>query len=149
MATNSKREQIIVANKTLVESISSISTVTRTLQDYSDLQEYASTQFPVCAVVGRLPKFDEKLSRRTCVVDKVKAELKIDFYVYIHANVNPDTQVSTIADDLFAKLYTDQTRGNLVTKTLVKLEENLNYWSPFVAFKGTVIHEYYHDTTGI
>ena len=77
MADNSKREQIILANKVLLETVSSITTVKRTLQSHSDLQEFAGPQFPLCAIVGRLPDPQEKKSGRDVVVDQLISELKI------------------------------------------------------------------------
>ena len=55
LAENSKREQIILQLISELEEIESIATVIRRMQRYADLQAFAVTQFPVIAVVGRLP----------------------------------------------------------------------------------------------
>ncbi len=150
MAENSKRELIIVSDKTIVEAVDSITTVKRTVQQYSDLQDMSSRQFPVCAVVGRMPV--PKVHRNSrCTIDQITSTLKVDIFTYIQQNVESkiDTDISNIADDLYAALYTDQHRGGLVTKSEVQVHEEPNYWAPFAAFKITVIHEYVHGTEGI
>lgn len=149
MSTDSKREQIIIANKTLVESVSSITSVVRTWQSHSDLESFAVTQFPVCAIIGRMPKFLEKKSNRVTNVDQIISELKVDILTYVQVNENMDTSISNICDDLFQTLYTDQERGGLVFDTVLELDENQQVWPPFAAFKITAIHRYIHDTTGI
>jgi hypothetical protein len=149
MAANSNREQIIEANKTIVEGVSAVKTVKRTLLEYSDLQEFALTQLPVAAVVGRMPVPVEKHTMRTGDVDQIKSKLNVDIFVYIQANDNADVEISSLMDDLWAALYADQSRSGLVISTEVKVEENPEYWAPFAAFKITVEHYYVHSTGGI
>ena len=150
MAENSKRERIIVADQTIVESVASITTVGRTVLQYAKLQEYSSKQFPVCAVVGRMPVPTVHRSTR-CSVDQIVSELKVDVFTYLQQNVESkiDTDISNISDDLFAALYTDQQRGGLVVKSEVQIHEEHEYWTPFAAFKITIVHQYVHGTEGI
>jgi len=150
MAENSKREQIILYVVNLLKEISSIGTVVRKMQAYSDLESFALPQFPVAAVVGRLPVPGPKVSgRKPGGVEIIQSSLAVDIFVYIQDNVNPDTAISTIADDIWVKLYADQTKGNLVISTTLELDENHAYWEPFVAFKLTDNSIYVHDTGGI
>jgi hypothetical protein len=150
MAENSKREQIILWIVSLLEDISSISTVTRKMQAYSDLEEFALPQFPVAAVVGRLPvPLEKKSGRKAGGVEIVRSKLAVDIFVYIQDNVNPDSAISTIADDIWVKLYADQLKGGLVIDTTLNIDENHAYWEPFVAFKITDNSIYVHDTGGI
>lgn len=150
MADTSKREQIIVATQTLVESLESIKTTVRTIPEYSDLQDYALTQLPVAAIVGRLPQPTEKNSgRRSAEVLQIKSRLIIDLFIYFEANVNADSEVSRLLNDLWVVLYQDQSRGGLVLDTKITAQEDTQRWAPFVAFKISCIHNYIHDTGGI
>ncbi len=155
MAANSKRERIIAKVVTLLETLATIETVVRRKQTYSELDDFAVTQLPVAAVVGRMPKSSSSgvsthISRRTSV-DIVISELRIDVYVYAQDKETPDTTISDLADDLWALLYADQTLGmkGTVVSLRLELEENPEYWEPFLAFKLTVVVKYKHDTGGI
>lgn len=155
MAANSLREQIIVHVVDLVEDVSSIKTVVRVKQSYSDLQQFAVTQLPLAAVVGQLPRpvpaggrLGSHKSTRSCM-DVFISDLPVDIYVYGQELDNPDTLVSILADDIWAKLYEDQYMGGLVISVWVSFEEQLEYWHPYVAFKATVTVKYKHTTGGI
>lgn len=150
MAANSMREQIIVYVKDKVAELASIKTVSRVKQTYSQLQQFAVTQFPLVAVVGRLPLPVEKVSGRTRVkIDLIISELPIDLYVYFQDKVTPDETLSNLLDDLWSKLYEDETMGDLVISTLLTVDEEPEYWEPFVAFRITVKVKYKHTTGGI
>ena len=150
MAANSKRERIILADVAIVETIDAITTTVRTLQSYSDLESFAITQFPVAAIVGRLPVPNNKHSRRySAAVDQCISDLRVDIFVYFMNNEDADTQLSSLLDDLFAALYTNQSRNDLCLSTVLELTENNEVWHPFAAFKLTCVHTYQHDTGGI
>ena len=150
MAANSIREQIIVYVKDKVGELASIKTVSRVQQTYSQLQQFAVTQFPVVAVVGRLPVPVEKVASRTRVkIDLIISELSIDLFVYFQDKVNPDQTLSNLLDDLWSKLYADEEMGRLVISTLLTADEQAEYWEPFVAFRVTVKVKYKHTTGGI
>lgn len=150
MAANSIRERIIVYVKGKVGEVSSIKTVSRVQQTYSQLQQFAVTQLPLVAVVGRLPVPVEKVSSRTRVkIDLIISELSIDLLIYFQDKVNPDTTLSNLLDDLWAKLYADEEMGGLVISTLLTADEQAEYWEPFVAFRITVKVKYKHTTGGI
>lgn len=150
MADNSLRERIIEANKVLVESLTGIKTVTRTIPEYSQLQDFALTQLPVAAVVGRLPVPKGKpTGRRAGDVEQVRSRLRVDIFVYLESNVNADTAISSLLDDLWRVLWTDQTRGGLTLDTEVTMQEDSQRWAPFMAFRVAVFHHYIHDTGGI
>ena len=151
MAANSTREQIILATVELCRTIPGIKTnsLVRTLQAHSDLQEFANTQFPVCAIVGRLPVPDGKPSGRGPRIDQVRYSLTIDCLIYLQVNQNMDSLISSVADDLVRILWTDQTRGGLVIETLVELKDKLSIWRPFAAFQATVTHKYIKGIGGI
>lgn len=149
MSVNSLREQIIVANKTIVEALFGITTVTRTVQEYSELQNFAVTQFPVVAIVGRVPVPKSKRTGRNGQVDLILSELNVDFYCYLMNNEEIDTAISSLLDDLWVALYSDQTRGGLVMTTEVTADNRIEYLAPFAAFRLTVLHTYKHGPGGI
>ena len=151
MAINSKREQILVYHtKYLIGKVKSISHVVRVMPDYSALQNFAVTQFPLAAVVGRLPIPEEKVSSRDgSAVDTIISSLNIDNYIYLQTRENPDTVMSNVMDDIWAKCYSSVTYGGLVLSTLLKVSEEPEYWDPFIAFKLTSQVIYKHTTGGI
>lgn len=149
MAANSKREQIIIRNKTIIESLGGVAHTERTVLQYSQLEDFASTQFPCVAIVGRIPVPVEKHTNRTGDVDLIISQLKVDLYCYLIANEDTDPAISSLMDDLWVALYADQRRGGLTISTEIKLEENHEYWAPFAAFKMTVLHRYKHGPGGI
>lgn len=150
MADDSKREQIILRVIEEVKGLESIKSVVRKLQAYSDLGEFAITQLPVVAVVGRLPVPDAHVSGRYKVrVDTVISELVVDLYVYFQNRDNPDSMLSSLVDDLWSKLNEDQAKNNLVISTLLRMTENPEYWDPFVAFKVSCDFKYIHTMGGI
>ena len=65
MAENSKRELIILELISNLEDISSINAVERIRPSFADLGNFADTQLPLVAVVGKLPKPVPKRSGRT------------------------------------------------------------------------------------
>lgn len=150
MAENSKREQIILQVIVELETMSSIKTVVRKLQEHSDLETFALTQFPVIAVVGRLPVPDEHISgRRPARADIMVSKLIVDLYVYFQERESPDSMISNLADDLWVKLNEDQTKNGLVISTILRMTEDPEYWDPFVAFKFSCEFKYVHTTGGI
>lgn len=151
MAINSIREQILVYHeKYLVGKIGSIKTVVRVMPSYNELQQFAITQFPLIAMVGRVPVPEEKISTRDgSTVDIIVSSLKIDNFVYVQQKENPDSVMSEIMDDVWVKCYSNVTYGGLVLSTTLVPEEELAYWEPFVAFKITTQVRYTHTTGGI
>lgn len=150
MAENSKREQIILRVIEELEEVDSINTVVRKLPEYSDLQRFALTQFPVIAVVGRLPVMTPHIGGRArAIADKFISSLTIDLFVYFQNREAPDSMISNLADDLWTKLNEDQAKNNLVISTLLQMTENPEYWDPFVAFNMVCKFKYIHTTGGI
>lgn len=149
MAENSKRELLIKADIALVQSISEIVKVERRMLQHAELQEFAQTAFPVAAVVGRMPTPEEKISSRNTDVDQIISLLKVDIFTYVQTNDLSDASISSLADDLWRVLYTDQTREKLCIGTILEINEKVNVWNPFAAFQITAIHTYVHTTGGL
>jgi hypothetical protein len=149
MAANSLREQIILADISLIEALSNVKTVVRTVQSYSDLSNFAGPQLPVAAVVGRLPVPANHIRTRDGQVDQILSELKVDVYFYFQENVNADLEISDYLDDLWVALYADPTRGGLCLYTELLAVENYETWAPYTAFQMVINHRYKHNTGGI
>lgn len=151
MADNSKRERLIIANKDLIDSVETIKTVLRVRPTYSDLQNFAQTQFPVAAIVGRLPVPEPKDDTRTGTHEQFIMELKVDAFIYLQVNDDADTEISDFADDLWEVLLSaDQKRGmKECFFTEVTLHEKIHVYRPFAAFQVTITHKYITDTGGI
>lgn len=147
------REQIIVADKNIIESVSFIKTVKRAKFKYEDLKNFALTQLPVAAVVGKLPTPEKyhMSGRRSETIGQIQSKLEVEIYIYFQQNVveNMDTKVSEYANEVFADLYDDSDRGGLCLNTFVEIQPEYAYWHPFVAFRVIASHNYIHNTGGI
>jgi len=147
------REQLIVADKAIVDSVSFIKTVKRSMMKYEDLKKFASTQIPVGAVVGRLPKAEEyhRSGRHREIIGQISSSLIVDVFVYFQNTTVEmmDTEVSEKANELFAALFADSSRNGLCLETTVDIKPDYLYWDPFVAFTVQISHLYIHTTGGI
>lgn len=152
MALNSKRERILVAVVTELEAIDAISTVNRIQPaGLKSLTGYAETQLPLVAVCGQLPMPTQKRSARTGhTVDQVISVLGVNLFVYALDNVTPDSTISSLADDIWTKLLTDETHGfKWVLGTGIEPNINTAVWDPYCAVNLKVNIEYLHDKGGI
>ena len=151
MAVNSKRERVLNTVKDNLDQLPSISTVQRVRPQFADLEGIAATQLPMIAVVGKLPKPVEKRSARVQGdVDKFVSELGVELYCYLLANVEPDSAISDIADDIWKKLWESPTLGfKWVLELSVTPEVQVGMWDPYAVFKIDCQYKYVHDTGGI
>lgn len=151
MAANSKREQITGKVVSLLTGLASISTVKRVQPTgLSALQSYASTQLPLAVVLAGLPVPKEKYSQQARNLDTVISDLGIDIFVYAMDNVNPDSTISTLVDDIWALLYADITQGfNWVHSTRLMPEPATGIWDPYCGFNIRAIITYQHSKGGI
>lgn len=153
MAANSKREQIILAVVAELETLSSVSSdsIKRRIPTYEELSNFALPQLPVIAVVGGLPKpVHHKVTRvKGITKDVFISELTISLFTYFQDYVDPDSTLSSLLDDIWVKLYADQTKGGLVISTTLTPNVSQDYWDPFYAFKVDVKMQYTHDIGGV
>jgi hypothetical protein len=151
MTTNSKREQILEAVKDALETVPSLSYVQRRRPSFADLGTIPQTQLPFCAVVGKLPDpVSHNPGRQPGISDMFKSRLEIEMYIYAMDNQTPDSTVSNIADDIWAKLWSDPTFGGLVKGGFsVRPEIEVGYFDPYVVFKMICTGVYYHGIGGI
>lgn len=151
MGSNTFRERIILADKVIIESVSFVQKVVRTLKAYEDLSNYANTQLPLVALVGGLPDPNNHVSMQNGQVDQSMSVLTNHVVVYFEETDEEiaDQKVSSYADDMWAAFYVDPTRGGLCVFTEVKMNPNWETWDPYVAFEMSIIHHYQHTTGGI
>jgi hypothetical protein len=156
MAGNSKREQIllkIVSNlEELVPEV--VKKVSRRLPaDLSDLDRRAATQLPLIVVMGKLPRLVEThgggRSNRSADCQTAVSALPVEVYCYFMDNEDPDSTLSSLADDLYRVLNSDPSKGGLAIKTRVLPDSNIGAWDPYVAFKFLVEITYVHSLGGI
>jgi len=154
MAANSKREQILLRVVAEMEGLKpTIKKVDRKLPaGIEDLERYASTQLPLAVVVGRMPrKKDQQGGQRgtsaTCVL--IRSILDIEVYGYFMDNINPDSTLSSLADDFYRILGADPSKGGLVLDTEVIPDQAIGNWEPYVAFKFICRVTYTHTPGGL
>lgn len=149
MAEQSLREQIIEYVVGEVEELDCFNRVKRELPAYAELGTYPHDVFPVAAIVAGLPQVVEAhVSRRACV-DVFRSNLEIVVFVWDHLNEDCDTRISFLADELWAKLYSDQTKGGLAIGTTLAFGEIPTYLRPYINFSLTATVNYKHTTGGI
>lgn len=153
MATNSKREQIIAAVASGLGDLPKINSVKRRRPNIKDLEGIAQTQLPLAAVTAGLPVPVEHIdrSRGHERADLFLSELTIEVVVYdlLYGDDEYDTRVSELADDLWVKLWADQTWGGLAEGTHVEPDAMVAIWDPYLAFKLICKTTYKHTTGGI
>lgn len=152
MADNSIREQILKKLVSKMEDIPAISTVKRVQpSDIKELQNYASTELPLVSVVGSLPDPQPHVStrRRGDIDDLFNSELSVQITVWFMNRVDPDSQLSSLADDIWSKLYEDQLLDGLTISLSVHPRVEVAVWDPYVGFNVVVKTNYIHGTGGI
>ena len=152
MAANSKREQILVAFKAILEGLPSIKKVDRRQPTSpEDLSRIAGTQMPFVAMIGGVPQPVEHFSgRMPGGVDVVVSDLNVALFVYFMDNASADSTLSNILDDVWTKVYSNQTLGfKFVTGITISPITEVAVWEPYVAFSMNVKITYHHTTGGI
>ena len=150
MAANSKRERIIENVAQTVHDVNAIVEVQRRQPQYNELSSISHAKMPFAAVVASLPKpFAKKSGRQPAKSDIFHSELKVQVFVYAQDNKEPDVLVSSLADDIWAALYVDESRGGLCDEMDIDPDMDVGYWAPYVAFRMTVVCKYYHNREGI
>jgi hypothetical protein len=152
MAAGNIRESILQAIVAKVEELDSIEEVRRRMPSGIDeLRTIASIQFPFVSVVANLPKPDPKLSHRNMHPRRQKfySQLDVNINCYFMDNQTPDVTMGNLCDDLFAKLYEDQTLGGLTQSLEVLPQDEIGVWEPYGAFRLICRVNYFHGTGGI
>lgn len=143
------RESIIVAVKTLVDGVSSISKVVRNQPNsLEDLSNYAATELPLVAVVGGIPQPVAHPGGRRGK-DFFLSTLQIQLFCYFMDNENPDTTLSTLLSDLWIAVYASQRLSGQATGMELKPDFRKLTMPPYCAFALECHVQYKHTTGGI
>ena len=151
MALNSTREKII---NNVVDTLSSVESLAfinrRRMTDLDELKSVPTTQLPYISITGGLPEPIQKQSgRRPGNVEIIKSTLAIEIVCYQLAPVDPDVVLSDLLDDIWASLYTDQTRGGIALGTELIPQVEPVFIQPYILFRVVCNVTYLHDTTHI
>ena len=149
MATTSGREEIILF---LVEEVESMGFfhVTRTNPTCADLGDFADTEFPVAAITAGLPQVVGHKQQRTAGgADVFLSKLEVVIFIWEQVNVDIDSKISDLADELWGKLWEDPTKGGLVIETENFFGEVPTWLRPYVTFNLTCRMTYQHNRGGI
>lgn len=150
MAENSIREQIIENTITAIEDIPGIAHVARKKLGFDDMASISQAQMPYAAIAAGLPNGTLKRSNmKAGDVQKIISELVIEIIIYGVDNINPDSSISSLADDVWAKLYEDPQRGGLCISSEVKAEIETGIFDPYFVFSLNYIAQYVHTTQNI
>ena len=146
------REQVISKVKAAVDAVGSLEKVVRRVPSYerlTELQQFASVQFPLAAIEAGIPVPNEKASSRIpAALDLVISELSIKINVYLLDNDadTMDTSISTLLSTMWAALLEDPTFDDYVLETRLVPNADTEFWHPFVAFQIVVKVKYTHST---
>ena len=150
MAEGSKREQIILQIITELEEMASIKMVQRVRPSIDDLSIFSSASLPLVAIESGLPlPIQKKSSRAGGEIDLFVSELEVKLFCYALANVDSDSLISNLADDLWSKLYSDVNHNGLCLGTSIEPQIQTAIWHPYIAFNFKVILTYTHSIGGI
>ena len=110
MASDRKREQLLVKVEGICKDIICLNTVQRKpIMSIAELEEFSAPQLPVLVVFGGLPVPGEKMSSRRPNMDQSLSTLSVSLIAYIMDNVEPDSTISYVADELWVALLDDAT----------------------------------------
>ena len=153
MASNSIREQILVELEDILNNIDTVGSVKRkVISTVHELKGIPSTLFPVICMTAGLPvpKGGGYVTlRETGESSKVRSILSVNLRTYGLDKLEPDTAISSLAEDVYDGLYADPTVGGLAESVTVKLQRETLLLEPFYRFDMIIDIEYIHDTDGI
>ena len=146
MAQNSIRERILENIRQTVEETDVFKTVLRVFT--KDIDSFAETQFPVAVIEGGLPDPSPHFSKTKTggIPAQFKSMLPVWIYVFAKENINPDSVISDLSDELWKGLYADPKRGGLALATVIQPETNVMILPPYVRFGFKCDVYYIHDT---
>ena len=145
----SKREQII---QNVIESLETVSgikkPVQRVLPAFQDMANFASTQFPLCAVVGGLPRPLKplELTGLTHQEAGIVSTLTVGVYVYFTITPTVHTQLDEVSQAVWEALGTEPRRGGLARSSRIECNPEISQVLPYIAFNMKCHVNYTHTT---
>jgi len=153
MASTSIREKIIARTVVVLQAVTSIEHVRRKVAlSIEELLEMPATLFPLCCVTAGMPIPKNNESPRlykAAQTSNVLSILSISIRTYGYDKSNPDTAMSSIADDIWDALYSDPTVNGLAESVRVVPVKTTLFFDPYFRFDFNYNVEYIHTTGGI
>lgn len=152
MAENSKRERILEELKERCGLIPEINQVKRVRPSLSDLSNFPSTIFPLAAITAGLPQPSrphKAATKKGVVTDYYISNLDVEIVVYDTENVEPDSRISFLADELWRVLQGNQTLDGLLLEMDIVPHPVTGVFHPYIAFKFVLKIKYSHTIGGI
>lgn len=153
MANNSKRERLLLAVVAALEGMANIKSVVRRRPTLEQLEGTAQTELPKIAVTAGLPVPNPHWNERqkTRLRDQFLSDLVVEVVLYdlLYDDDQYDTRISSLADDLWSTLNSDQGWGKLAVSTAVAPDADVGVWDPYLAFKMKLTIQYIHGIGGI
>ena len=153
MASNSIREQILARTAVVLESMTTIGLVKRkVVPSIAELKETPYPSFPVIYMTGGLPtplRGGSVTLRESGQSSSLRSVLTISIRTYGLDLDTPDTAISSLSEDIWAKLYDDPTVNSLAEGVTVKLQRATLFFEPFYRFDIIYEVEYIHDTDNL
>ena len=153
MATNSIREQILARVATTLATITAVGSVKRkVIASLDELHETPFPLFPIIYMTGGLPvplNGGYVKLRESGDSANLRSVLSISLRTYGLNKDAPDTAISSLAEDIWAKLYDDPTVNSLAEGVTVKPQRDTTFFEPFYRFDIIYEVEYIHDTDNL
>jgi hypothetical protein len=153
MAANSIREQILLRVKTVLEAVTVVGSVKRkVISSFVELKDIPFPSFPVVFMTAGLPvpkNGGYVTLRESSQSSKVRSVLSINLRTYGLDKSDPDSAVSTVAEDIWDALYADPTVNSLAEAVTVIPIRDTMFFEPFYRFDMIYNVEYIHDTDNI
>jgi len=153
MASNSIREQLLAQTAVILESITTVGLVKRkVVPSIAELKETPYPSFPVIYMTGGLPtplRGGAVTLRESGQTASLRSVLSISLRTYGLDKDAPDTAISSLSEDIWAKLYDDPTVNGLAESVTVKLQRSTSFFEPFYRFDIVYDIEYIHDTDNL
>jgi hypothetical protein len=153
MASNSIREQILTQTAIVLAAITAVGSVKRKV--VASLNELKETPFPLFPIIYMTAGLPVPLHggyvtlRESGDSANLRSILEISLRTYGLDKSSPDTAISTLAEDIWAKLYDDPTVNSLAEGVTVKLQRETTFFEPFYRFDILYEVEYIHDTDNL
>jgi hypothetical protein len=145
----SKRESIIQNVVTSLEAVSGIrKPIQRVLPAYQHMDNYAATQFPLCVVVGGLPRPLKPLELTGLQPSDsgIVSTLQVGIYIYFVITPTVHEQLDEVAQAVWAALGIDPKWGGLARSTRIECNPDISHVLPYVAINMNCFVNYVHST---
>ncbi len=151
MTTESIANNIVKQVVTLLSGLDSLKTVTRRPPAQGEFEQFSAAQLPLAVVMGGMPARQEEDPRALNFI----SALPISIQVFISNNVDPNSEMYDVADDIWAALMTlprDDRNAyfNGLAQSITAVPQPVqNYAPPYASFGYDLEVTYTHSNKGI